>query len=545
MRLNQAIARTLKQIGADTVFGLIGDANLFIVDAFVRNGGRYVSAAHEGGAVLMALGHAQVTDRVGVATVSCGPAMTNTLSSLVEGVRAHIPMVLITGDPPSSDKFHLQRISHRDIATTADAGYVEPTRIEDVTRDLVYAFQRAYAEQRPVVFNYSPYDLQWHEVPDFDAPRLFLGHRHSEARDSPELDEAIGVVATAKRPIVLAGYGAVKSGEAEQILRLAERLDAPVMTTLRAKDMFRGSRLNLGIFGITSRSEAMDALAISDCVIAFGAGLNVFTSGHGSFFKGKRVVSVTDDMFSIGRHMTTDVAVLGGLGAVADRILHWLDEAEIEPSGFADEPQVRQAIASIARPEFNVAGRAADEPVTLREALIAINANLDAQRLVVTDGGRFMRQPWKWLDVAEPRHFISGVKFGAIGMGTGYAVGAAVARPDWPTLLVVGDGGFMLGGLGEFNTAVRHGLDLIVVLCNDGGYGAEYVQFADRDMDPGLALFEWPSFAEYARAMGGQGFTLEKRADLPAALQFMRDRDRGKPCLIDLKLDPEKMPPTY
>src|SRR5690606_34859911 len=133
--------------------------------------------------------------------------------------------------------------------------------------------------------------------------------------------------------------------------------------------------------------------------------LNVFTSGHGSFFKGKRIVSVSDDMFSIGRHMTTDVAVLGGLGAVADRMLHWMDEAEIEPSGFADEPQVRQAIASIAKPQFDFSGCPEDAPVTIREAMVTINAQVDEQRLVVTDGGRFMRQPWKWLDVTDPRHF--------------------------------------------------------------------------------------------------------------------------------------------
>jgi thiamine pyrophosphate-dependent acetolactate synthase large subunit-like protein len=122
-----------------------------------------------------------------------------------------------------------------------------------------------------------------------------------------------------------------------------------------------------------------------------------------------------------------------------------------------------------------------------------------------------------------------------------YAIGAAVAAPGRPVLLVTGDGGFMLGGLAEFNTAVRHKLDLVVAVCNDSSYGAEHIQFRRKNMDPGLSVFEWPDFASVADALGGQGVTVRTAADLDAAARAIAAR--GRPLLIDLKLDPDHVAP--
>lgn len=545
MKMNDVIAHALRDMGVDCIFGVIGDANLFVVDKFIRNGGHYTSAAHEASAVVMALGYSQVTGRIGVATVTCGPGLTNALTPLVEGVKGHIPMVLITGDAMSQFKFHPQRISHGEFILATGAGYEETTCVEDTGRNLLYAFQRAYSERRPIVFNFGAYDRQWDDIGEYRPQKLVFPQRHTRLLDSPELEMAVGMIATAKRPIVLAGYGVVRSGQAAEVLRLAQRLDAPVMTTLRAKDLYRGDPLNLGVLGISGRMEALDAITVSDCIIAFGAGLNKFTSGHGAFLDGKRVILAANDTFTIGRDVIADATILGEPGAVADRMVYWLDEAEIAPSGFASEEVVRDAAAAIGKPLPLPDDAPLDGPVTIQEVMVAIDGVVEEKRILVTDGGRFMRQPWQLIQVTEPRFFISTNLFGAIGTGVGYGIGGATAEPGIPTVAVVGDGGFMLGGLAEFNTAVRHKLDLIVVLCNDGGYGAEYLHFTDRDLDPGLSLFNWPEFGPLAESLGGQGFTVHTRADLQAAMAFIRGRDRSRPTLIDIKLDPETMPRTF
>jgi thiamine pyrophosphate-dependent acetolactate synthase large subunit-like protein len=125
-------------------------------------------------------------------------------------------------------------------------------------------------------------------------------------------------------------------------------------------------------------------------------------------------------------------------------------------------------------------------------------------------------------------------------MGMGNAVGAALGAPERPVVLVIGDGGLMLGGLTEFSSAVRHKLDVVVVLLNDSAYGAEYVQLERRELDPSIATFEWPDFGPLATAMGGRGFTVRSLSDLDEALDAIGDRDR--PILIDIKLDPEEVP---
>ena len=117
---------------------------------------------------------------------------------------------------------------------------------------------------------------------------------------------------------------------------------------------------------------------------------------------------------------------------------------------------------------------------------------------------------------------------------------AALADRTRPVVLFTGDGGFMMGGVNEFNTAVRLGLDLIVVVANDSAYGAEHIQFIDRAMDPGLTEFDWPSFAEVATALGGEGIAVASDADLDRALAAIPKRTR--PLLIELKLDPEDVP---
>ena len=139
-----------------------------------------------------------------------------------------------------------------------------------------------------------------------------------------------------------------------------------------------------------------------------------------------------------------------------------------------------------------------------------------------------------------PRSFVNTANFGSIGLGMPEAIGAAIAAPDRPVVLFSGDGGFMMGGLTEFNTAVRLKQDLIVILCNDSAYGAEHIQFLDRQMDPALTEFDWPCFADVATSLGGRGVLVRSEADLQKALAAIETRDR--PLLIELRLDPHDVP---
>ena len=217
----------------------------------------------------------------------------------------------------------------------------------------------------------------------------------------------------------------------------------------------------------------------------------------------------------------------------ADNIVSWLDAAEIPASGFTNELEAH-TLAS--HPPAKTT-ESAEGTVNFIYALDELEKTLPKDRILTTDGGRFMTEVWCRISAPDARSFIATTNFGSIGIGLQHAIGAGFAIHDRPIVLFTGDGGFMMGGINEFNTAVRMKQDLIVIVCNDSAYGAEHIQFVDRDMNPSMAQFEWPSFAEIATSLGGQGILVESADQLETAIEAIDKRDR--PLLIELKLDPD------
>ncbi|MCT4655016.1 MAG: thiamine pyrophosphate-binding protein [Cohaesibacter sp.] len=528
----QAIAQAVRDHKVDILFGLMGDANLFMVDSFVRDcGGRFVPAAHEGSSVLMALAYAHVSGKVGVATVTHGPALTNCMTALTEGVRGHIPIVLLAGDTAAGNPRHLQSIDQREVVKAAGAGFEQMRAPDTIAKDVARAFYRAQVERRPVVLN-MPADFMWEEA-SYEPCLLDVFTAPGGVAEGAILDEAIGMIASARRPLLLAGGGAVEARE--QLIELADRLEAPLATTLKAKGLFHGHPYNIDIFGTLSTPAAYELIAQSDCIVCFGTSLHDFTTDRGKLMKKKRIIQVDVEPTAIGGGLHPDAALIADVGLTAKTILYWLNEAEIPPSGFTRELDIKTLTAHPVSSD-----KTADGFINYVFALERLEETLPQDRVLVTDGGRFMTEVWCRLSVPDPRSCVVTANFGAIGQGLQEAIGAGLAAPDRPVVLFSGDGGFMMGGINEFSTAVQQGLDLIVIIANDSAYGAEHIQFIDRKMDPGLTEFHWPSFADVARSLGGEGHEVTSKEDLELAIQALETR-KG-PVLINLHLDPHDVP---
>mgnify|MGYP001040982167 CR=1 FL=1 len=528
----QSIARATKDHGTKTMFGLMGDANLFIVDSFVRDfGGRFIPAAHEGSTILMASAYAHVTGNIGVATVTHGPALSNCITALTEAVRGHVPLVILAGDTPADNPRHLQSIDQRELVKVTGAGFEQLRTPATVGKDVARAFYRAQVERRPIVLN-MPADYMWQQA-DYDIEVLDVFTTPGGVAEGEALDNAIGMIASARRPLILAGGGAV--GAHDQLVKLADRLEAPLATTLQAKGLFNDHPYNIDIFGTLSTPAAYELIAQSDCIICFGTALHDFTTDRGKLMKDKRIVQIDVDPTAIGGGLHPDAALVADAGLTAETIIFWLDEAEIQPSGFTRELDV---VVLTAHPTGS--DKTTDGFVNYVHALERLEEALPKDRLLVTDGGRFMTEVWCRISVPNPQSFVGTVNFGAIGLGLQVAIGAGVGAPERPVVLFSGDGGFMMGGINEFNTAVRLGLDLIVIIANDSAYGAEHIQFVDRQMDPSLTEFHWPSFVDIAKSLGGDGYEVRSKDQLDEALVALKNR-KG-PFLIELRLDPNDVP---
>ena len=538
---HDAVAQALVDHGVDTVFGVLGDGNLFIGENLQRQHEvNFVGATHEANAVCMAEGWAKATGRLGVATVTHGPGLTNTITALVEGVKNETPMLLVAGDTPVENEQHLQNLDQHALVVATGAGFQPVRNVETIAEDVSTAVRRAHAERRPIVVN-VPLNIEWDEVdyeprPALNSPPVRL------APDPDQLESALGIIASSARPVILAGRGAVLSGAREVLIELGDALGAPLATSLLGTGFFSDQPFNLGIHGTLSHEIAGETLAMADCLIVFGASLNFFTTDYQSLLAGKRVVHVNLDPSHIDRHATVAAGVVGDATVVAEAMIALLKEAEHQPSSFrtADlEKKLQEFDLSDSYEDKSYDG--AVDPRTLTRQL---DVGLPQDRQVVVDAGRFMLDALT-MSVPNPRDLVTSHGFGAIGLGMSTAIGAAVAHPTRPTVLCIGDGGYMMGGLTELSTAVHLGLDLIVIVYNDGSYGAEHIQLVTKGMDPAASLHEWPDFCAVAESMGCDTAKIASLDDIDAALEVVKNRQPGRPVLIEASTDPDVVSAIY
>lgn len=531
MKTYEAVAKLLAQNTVRTMFGLIGDANLAYLGAFIEHeNGEFVAAASEGAAVSMADGFHRMSDRIGVASVTHGPAVTNCLTALTEAVRARSKVLLLTADTPAVHD-HFQYLDLEGFARTAGAQYRRVQRADDIAGDLAQALTLIHAEHRPLLLN-IPYDLL--ELDAGSTKRLSIVEPRTGGSlpDADAVDDALGYLLHANRPVVLAGRGAL--GARAEILRLARMIGAPVLTTLLGKDLFSGEPENLGIYGTLSSEVAAKEISRCDCVLAFGASLNSLTTDSRALLRDKVVIQCDIRPDAIGRFGPVDAAVIADSAMIAQAMCDRLEQTDLAaPTRNRVIGLSTEVSATDQEPYRSITRNGA---VDVRDAMTWLAEALPAGTRVVSDIGRFSFTAWSALPVTPGRFAVAGT-FGSIGLGIATAIGGAAAGTEVPTVCLAGDGGAMMG-IAELSTAVRHKLPLIVVILNDRCYGAEYQKLVDLDLDPAHSEVAWPEFESLGEAFGAHAVQVRSEADFAVAATCIQERQF--PLVIEIKLDPAR-----
>ncbi len=368
-------------------------------------------------------------------------------------------------------------------------------------------------------------------VPVAEPPRPAPATRQAAAARAQSIAAAAALLERSQRPVIVAGMGTHKAGAKHALEALAEKTGALLMTSVRGKDMFRGSPYNLGILGSFSHSVGRRMMEQADCVIVFGAGLNLFTMSLGASIPAVPLIQVDAVRAHIGRWTAADVAVVGDARVVAEQLLAALPA---RPGGnkLFHAPETLRILAGFdPAHDFKAANTA--RTVDPRSLGIELDKLLPADRNVVYDAGNFLGIV-PYLSVPDPGHFKMTSDFSSIGLGFGTALGVAKARPDKTTVLVIGDGGLLMT-LGELETVVREDLPLVIVVMNDCAYGAELHYLKLRSLPVEKAVFPDVDFAPIAEGFGFQAATIRTLEDLRAAAPLLA-KPQG-PVLLDCKLN--------
>ena len=532
MKGHKALARAISACDIATMFGVMGDANMLHITDYIRDGGRFVNSVHEAGAVSMADGFGRLSGTVGIATVTHGPGLTNTLTPLVEAVRARSRLILITAETMERPNL-AQQFDIRSFANVAGADYRRVTSAELLGREVTSAIRATAEARRPLVLN-VPMPSQLGEVGEegFAFAEPYYPLRSQPDRDA--IANVVRVLLDAKRPLVLIGRGAVESGGVSAIQRLATHLGAPVATTLLAQGSVSSAPLSIDVMGGLSTPLAKEVVQSSDCIISFGASLNPFTTDGKRLIADKVVVQIDDRVDAFGRFCTANVEVLADARLAAEELLGALEDVVARPG----DDTLAERIAVYDRSE-QIDDTSATGTIDIRTATAVLDRLLPEERLVVTDGGRQTIAAWRFIRSRHAWHFTHTASFGSIGLGIPTAIGAALAQPDSVPVAICGDGGGMMSII-EFSTAVREQIPIVVVVMNDGCYGSEYTKLDDAGVDPAYSLMNWPSFAELAVALGGDGVRVTSIPELEAAIQ--RASELRWPLLIEVVADPAENP---
>jgi thiamine pyrophosphate-dependent acetolactate synthase large subunit-like protein len=514
-RVYDVLAKAFVQEGVSNCFALLGDANMNWGARMAQQGCRMIYVRHEHCAVASAMAYARKAGEVGVASVTCGPGLTQLITALPAAVRAHLPLVVFAGEAPLKSGWYNQGIDQAPIIKATGADYHTlhlPERMPVAIRD---AFLQARRERRPVVVG-IPFDLQdrpWDGPEKLPTPSHEVLPRLAPIPPHPDdVASAAKLVAAAERVVVFAGLGAVQAKAGPACRALAAKTGGLLTTTLPARGLFHDDLYCIGITGSFSTEVGLEYLGQADLVIAVGHSLAYHAGGGGQLFRNAKMLHIDIDPRAVrqgqevARHHLRADARLGVealTAALPARAKQWRTEAMAA--------RIRDS-----KPDSMVF-EVEPELLDPRDAVEALEKTLPADWELVNSSGHC-----SWFFAQMPsrpnERFLTIREFGAIGNGISFAMGVAAARPDRTVVLFDGDGSLMMH-VQELETIKRHGLNILIIVMNDGAYGSEVHKFRAEGMPEAGSVFGRCDFAAIARGFGLDGKTFTSLDGLPKRVQ--------------------------
>jgi len=525
------VAKALKKEGVPCVFLLCGGHVAPVYLGCEEEGIRLIDVRHEQTAGFAADGWARVTGKPGVALVTAGPGVTNTVTAIANAHRAEVPMVVIAGRSPMSafERGSLQEMDQLGIVRAVTKWARCVPAAERIPEYVAMAFRHALSGRPGPVFLEIPVDLLM-QVTD-DRSVVWPEKYRTDSRpwgDPRFVRQAAGLLGTAQRPVVLGGSSLWWSRASSVLERFADATRFPVFLNSMGRGALRPEHPML-----FSRSRRL-ALEKADAILCLGVPLD-FRLGFGIGMNPEaRLVQVEIEGSSIGHNRAVDVGIVGDVGHVLAQLLEELgSRAEAAWIGELRREEER-ALASIAEK----CGRDS-VPVNHYRLVKELSETVDEDTIVIADGGDIVVVAGRILKVHRHGQWMDPGPLGVLGVGIPFAIAAKAACPGKKVVILHGDGAFGITAM-DFDTLVRFDLPVVSVVGNDAGWGqirTPQLVFLGKGRSTGTDLSYGTRYDKMAEAMGGYGERVEKPEDIQPAIR--RAQASGLPAVVNVILDPK------
>ena len=535
MRLSGAdiIVKVIIEQGCDTVFGYPGGQILNVYDSLYahQNEINHILTAHEQGAAHAADGYARTTGKVGVVISTSGPGATNLVTGIATACLDSIPMVAICGNVPTTqigtDSFQEIDITGVTLPITKHNYFVGS--VEELADTIREAFALAASGRPGPVLIDVPKDVQV-ACCEYE-PQPPAKPEPPKAAKEIRIKEAAGYINAARRPYIYFGGGLITAGAQEQMLRLADAIDAPIGCSLMGISGIPTDHPRfLGMQGMHGHYASSMAMHHADLIISLGVRFNDRVTGNRQkFATGAKIVHIDVDGSELSKTVSAVCGLRGDVRLTLDALLPLIAAGE--------KPEWRAEVDGFRAKEDEYLDRR--EGMTPRKAIITLNRHLGENTAVCTDVGQHQMWAAQNLSFRTPRRFVSSGGLGTMGFGLGAAIGAAFGTRE-RSVLITGDGSFGMC-LQELATAVTYNIPIVILILNNGVLGMvrQWQTLFFNKHYSNTVLNRKTDFPAFARSFGADGETVCTPEELDAALT--RAFDAEGPYIVDCRIDKDEL----
>lgn len=519
----EMILKCLENEGVEYVFGIPGGVVLPIYDAFHNSSLKHILTKHEQAAVHAAEGYAKSTGKVGVALTTSGPGATNSVTGLTDAYYDSVPIVVITGNV-SSATLGNDAFQESDIVSMTRSCTKHNYSVRDI-KELPAVIKEAFliaasGRPGPVLVDITKDVVMEQNTLDYPDSVTLLGYNPNFKIETKVFNNIFEEIIKAERPVILCGGGIVAANANDELVKVSEKLDIPVASTLMGLGGFPAQHKNfIGFSGMHGRYEANMAITDSDLLLILGSRLSDRQTGNLSQYCPKAKIAHIDiDPTSLNKNIPANMALLGDMKEILSLMVKKANNVVYSSDHLIKRAQWWNFINDKRGKSSNLNTSINDGKLGPAEVIKKIYEFSDENAIITTEVGQHQMWSAQCFNKNTPRSFITSGGLGTMGFGFPAAIGAKFANPDKQVVLIAGDGSFQMN-LQELATCVTYNIPVKIFIINNGYLGmVRQWQSYMFNRYSESKLFS-PDYEELAKAYGMKGFKIEKRGELETTIK--------------------------